>query len=863
MKSTQKPNWTEVTRVFEAALETLPEEREAFLERACAGNADLRREVQSLLEADAQAGHFMETLGEEEIPTSAVTALAVDAFAGRVLSHYRLERGLGVGGMGTVYRATDLKLGRAVAIKFLARHLVTDETAKNRFVREARAASALDHPNIGTVYDIGEEQGELFIVMALYEGETLRQRLDKGRLGLDEAVGVLRQIALGLEAAHRAGIVHRDIKPANILITSNGTIKILDFGLAKIVSDAQARTMTQAGHALGTVAYMSPEQLRGESVDSRSDLWSLGVVAYEVLTAVSPFQADSSAATAMRILNDEPPSLATVVGVPNRLAELVWQLVRKDPRERPQAASEVLLRLEGPGKGPQRRWSVPKLLAELKRRRWFRAAVVVFGTSAVLALGAGGVHLYTQRGERSNPAPIVKSLLVLPFTKAAGSADVEYLADGIAEGLIDSFSQLPQLRVIGRTMAFRYKDKESDFKALQSDLSVDAVLNGRVRQVSDALVIQADLVSTVTGAQLWGDRYTRKLTDILSLQEEITRAIAEKLRPQLAHEVQHRVTKRYTDNPEAYQLYLRGLFFWNKRTKESVAKGLEYFSKAVEVDPNYTLALVGMADSYLVLAAYGFTPQHEAVAKADALVTKALAVDNELAEAHATLANVKAAEWNFGEVEREYKRAIELNPSYLFAHHWYGLYLEQMTRFDEALAEIKRAHYLDPASAVVNLNLIATLCLMGQYEQASDALKDMLEMGGNIQSARAQMTLCDLKRSMYHEAIEALQEAIASNPEAPFYRGWLGYACALSGRKDDAWNVLNSLKARDETTDAAFEIAAVYSGLGATDKAFDWLETAFQRRSIRLRFLKISPMAPAVVSDPRFSSLVRRIGYWQ
>jgi serine/threonine-protein kinase len=371
------------------------------------------------------------------------TAPGMDPFAGRVLSHYRLEERLGAGGMGLLYRGTDLALGRAVAIKLLARHLVSDATAKARFVQEARAASALDHPNIANVHDIGEEDGELFIVMALYEGETLRQRLEKGRLPVDEAVGILRQVALGLEAAHRAGIVHRDIKPANILMTTGGTAKILDFGVAKLLGESQAQ-MTQAGQPIGTVLYMSPEQLTGQQVDARTDLWSLGVLAYEVLAGVSPFQTESSAVTTKRILNDAPPSLAAVPGVPRWLAELVSQLLRKNPAERPQSASDLLKRLDRP--------SSPAT-SDAFRSTGVRRSVLAALIGAIIGLGTGGIYLYLHR-----PSPTkVKSLVVLPFVNVAANPDAEYLSDGIADGLIISLSQIPELRVIARTTAFRYK----------------------------------------------------------------------------------------------------------------------------------------------------------------------------------------------------------------------------------------------------------------------------------------------------------------------------------------------------------------------------------------------------------------------
>src|SRR5215467_7184948 len=396
--------------------------------------------------------------------------------------------------------------------------------------------------------------------MALYSGETVKQRLEKGRLGVKEALDVLRQVSLGLEVAHRAGIVHRDIKPANVLITNTGTVKILDFGLAKLVSDSQAQTMSQSGQAMGTVLYMSPEQLRGVSVDARADLWSFGVLAYEVLAGVSPFQTDSSAAALTRILHEEPSSLATVPGVPDWLAQLVSQLLRKNPAERPQSATEVLgsLSQSRPVAMPRAKTKTARAEALSRKYRVSFLALIIVG------LGAAGLSLYRRQPALQNK---INSLVVLPFVNSSGNPDTEYLSDGITEGLINSLSQVHELQVIARTTAFRYKGKEVDFQKLGRDLAVDAVLTGRVQQLPDSVVVQADLVKISTGSQLWGERYERKLRDISGIQQELTRAVSEKLLPRLTADEQHRVSKRETANPAAYQLYLRGSYSRNKRTQ--------------------------------------------------------------------------------------------------------------------------------------------------------------------------------------------------------------------------------------------------------------------------------------------------------
>src|SRR5262249_15598051 len=442
---------------------------------------------------------------------SGQTAVAADRFTGRVLSHYRLEERLGAGGMGVLFRATDLKLGRAVAIKLLARHLVSDGSAEARFIREARAASALDHPNIGTIYEIGEDDGELFIAMALYEGETLKQRLDNGRLTVDEALTILPQVLLGLDAAHGAGIVHRDIKPANILVTSKGTVKILDFGLAKLTSESQATAVTQTGETMGTVLYMSPEQLRGAAVDGRSDLWSFGVVAYELLAGVSPFQADSGAATVGRILSEEPPALASIPGGPDWLAELVTQLLRKLPADRVQSASEVLARLGRPSspiRSRTKRRRAPLALASI-------ALVALLASLAGLNLGGWRDRLFAKSG-----AADIRSLVVLPMSNLSGDSQHDYFADGITDALISNLGKIGSLRVTSRTSAMQYKGTHKALPEIARELNVDAVVEGAVLRSGNRVRVTAQLIRTEPEKQLWTQTYDRDLQDVLALHDE-------------------------------------------------------------------------------------------------------------------------------------------------------------------------------------------------------------------------------------------------------------------------------------------------------------------------------------------------------
>jgi len=870
--------WQQIGRIFKGALERERDRRAAFLRQACGSDSELRRQVEALLSSHEQAGSFMEAppstvtdLTEPRTTVGSAHGESVDLFLGRVVSNYRLEERLAAGGMGVLYRATDLKLGRSVAVKVLSRHLALDETARARFLREARAASALDHPNIGAIYHVEDQDRELFIVMALYRGETLKQRLEKGPLALPEALEVLRQVALGLEAAHGVGIIHRDIKPANLIRTDEGTVKILDFGLAKLTSQSQPTPKTQTGEALGTVLYMSPEQLRGTAVDARSDLWSLGVVAYELLAGVSPFQADSGAATAMRILNEKPPGLASVPGVPPWLAKLVTLLLRKAPAERPQSATEVLEQLEQSTLSDVARPTLNALSLDpdnwskrgvpFQSHAMRRATALLIG--AIFILGAVGLYLFV-KGQARSPGGSVKSLVVLPFVNASANAEMEYLSDGISETLIDNLSQLPDLKVIARDTAFGYKGKAVDPQELGRELSVDTVLTGRVEQRGDTLFIHAGLVNVVDRSQLWGEKYNRKFTDLLAVEEEIAKAISDKLQVRFSSMVRRSVAKRSTDNPVAYQLYLRGRYFWNMRTKEYLSKSIEYFQQAIDLDHNYALAYAGLADSYQFLIGYSTAPREENFAKAEAAALRALAIDDELAEAHATLGNVAALKWDWLTAKKEFKRAIDLKPNYALAHNWYGLYLKHIAHSGEAVAEFTRAQELDPASAISAANLGNVFCQRGEYDQGIARLRDAEEL--NPKSAYVHFSLgasCYLPRNMYQEAIDEFEKELAINSTATeaVSSSMLAYTYARLGNKDRALSVLKQLKERDQNEDLAVPISLGYIGLNEEESAFEWLEKAYQRRSPGLLTLKVDHAFDSLRSDPRFADLVRRIGF--
>jgi serine/threonine-protein kinase len=822
------------------------------------------------------------------------------------ISHYRIVAKLGAGGMGEVYLAKDTKLDRKVAIKFLNEEFSKDPDKLKRFIQEAKAASALNHPNILTVYEIGEVDDKNYIATELIDGHTLREQLlKKDPVPLNKILKISVQVAEALAAAHAAGIIHRDIKPENIMIRRDGYTKVLDFGLAKLSEPAAIATgpedatrfqvNTNPGVVMGTVFYMSPEQARGNSTDARTDIWSLGAVLYEMIAGRVPFSGETVNHTMVAILEKEPLALENV---PAELQRIVRKALTKDVEMRYQSARDLLidlknLRRELDIKGEIERSTVPNrdLTAAASTESETRAypvtrsdqataAASVKATSSLeyavnqakshklaLLIGAvslvlGAVILTVYLRNRNSDASI-DSIAVLPFENRSNDTEAEYLSDGLTESLIYRLSQLSKLRVTPTSVAFHYKGLQTDAVKAGSELGVRAVLSGRITQRGDNLTISAELVDVRYNKLLWGEQYDRKMSELLATQRDIAREIVNNLKLQVSGE-EKGITKHYTENNEAYQLYLKGRFYWNKRNEDAMQKSLDYFQQSIEKDPTFALAYCGLADSYILLGASdasGFMSADDALPKAETAALKALEIDETLAEPHVSLGHVQYyyhRDWPGA--EREYKRALELNSNYATAHQWYAIYLMSLGRFDEAQAQARRAQELDPLSLPINMTLGWVLLNARQYDQSVEQLLKTIEMDPSFLLAHHRLGLVYEQQGKYDKAIAEFRQVVDLSHGKPLGIAALAHAYALAGKRIEAQNgIAELLELSKKRFVSEATIAMIYIALGDKDQAFAWLEKADKARDALLARIKVDPRFDPLRSDPRFTNLVHSL----
>ncbi len=887
--------WKRVKEIFDAVVELEADERDRFLERECGSDSSLRADVNKLLSSSEDADSFLEQPAANHVASAILESKGM-LKAGDRFAHYKILSQIGVGGMGEVYLAEDEKLDRRVAIKILNERFGKNDSHLQRFIREAKAASSLNHPNILVIHEISVGEDANFIVSEFVEGRTLRDLISGSELTVGIVLDIAIQIAGALSAAHGAGIVHRDIKPENIVVRPDGYVKVLDFGLAKLVrtgnvfvdkEDATAiQNQTAQGVIMGTVNYMSPEQAKAETVDERTDIFSLGVVLYELLSGATPFQGGSIAETFANVINAVPPPLKlTESHVSHELQRIVSKSLSKDRNDRYQTSKDLVTDLtalresiafdEKLGNPHAAGTDNPTALLHrttgevldadtklgtVETKKGSRVPAIAL---ALLALTAIGLAFYFYSVRQNGTAGDRRSLAVLPFTNASQDPSAEYLADGVSESIINSLSQLSGLKVMSRNSSFRFKNDQSDTRAIASRLNVDTLVTGDIKQVADKLVINVRLVNGADDSQIWGNQYVSTLTDVIAAQNEIAQAVARNLKVKLTPSDTAQLNKRYTENVEAYQLYLRGQFHAFKLLPDEIRQGIGYFQQAIDLDPNYALAHAGMAGAYRGLAIGSEISPAESFAKSKAAANRAIALDDTVSDGHTALGMTMFwADWDWVGAEEHLRRAIELNPNEATAHLFYAHVLSNTGRHQEALSEVKIARELDPLFPFAGALEGQFLFHAGKQDEALDRLKKTFELAPNFWMPHLFASMVYIDKGMFPEALVEARKARGLSAASTYSMALESYVLAKMGNREEAEKVLGEMMELGKKRGMPpTHIAVAYNGLGDTERALEWLERGYTEHDPKMAFLKVNPTWNNLRSSPRFIELMKRMRF--